>query len=60
MEDQLQQINISRVWRGLKTISGYKEPDFEAVGGQKWLNDLNLFNWFDQTSNPPLAQSFLL
>ena len=60
MQNQLQQNNISGVWRGLKTISGYKELDFQAVGDQKWLNDLNLFfNRFDQTSNPPQGQSSL-
>ena len=43
MEDQLQQNNISRVWKGLKTMSGYKGPNQQPVGNQKWVNDRNLF-----------------
>jgi len=61
MEDQLQQKNTSGVWRGLKTISGFKKPDSQAVEDQKWANDLNVFfNRFDQPSAPPPAQSSML
>ncbi|KAI3363778.1 hypothetical protein L3Q82_001207 [Scortum barcoo] len=61
MEHQLQQNNICGVWKGLKTISGFKEPKSQPVGDQGWANDLNLFfNRFDQASAPPLAQSPLL
>ncbi|XP_049901791.1 uncharacterized protein LOC126391221 [Epinephelus moara] len=57
MEEQLQQSDVSGVWRGLKTISGHKQPDSQARGDQKWVNDLNLFfNRFDQSA-PPLAQT---
>ncbi|XP_010777483.1 phosphatidylinositol 4,5-bisphosphate 3-kinase catalytic subunit gamma isoform-like [Notothenia coriiceps] len=31
MEEQLLQRNVSGVWRGLKTISGYKEPDSQVL-----------------------------
>ncbi|KAI3354945.1 hypothetical protein L3Q82_004738 [Scortum barcoo] len=55
MEHQLQQNNICGVWKGLKTISGFKEPKSQPVGDQGWANDLNLFfNRFDQASAPPL------
>ncbi|KAI3366149.1 hypothetical protein L3Q82_009973 [Scortum barcoo] len=58
MEHQLQQNNICGVWKGLKTISGFKEPKSQPVGDQGWANDLNLFfNRFDQASAPPPAQS---
>ncbi|KAI3376605.1 hypothetical protein L3Q82_017037 [Scortum barcoo] len=61
MEHQLQQNNICGVWKGLKTISGFKEPKSQPVGDQGWANDLNLFfNRFDQASAPPPAQSPLL
>ncbi|KAI3370902.1 hypothetical protein L3Q82_007411 [Scortum barcoo] len=61
MEHQLQQNNICGVWKGLKTISGFKEPKSQPVGDQGWANDLNLFfNRFDQASAPPPAQSSLL
>ncbi|KAI3372144.1 hypothetical protein L3Q82_007002 [Scortum barcoo] len=54
MEHQLQQNNICGVWKGLKTISGFKEPKSQPVGDQGWANDLNLFfNRFDQASAPP-------
>ncbi|KAI3353496.1 hypothetical protein L3Q82_019287, partial [Scortum barcoo] len=43
MEHQLQQNNICGVWKGLKTISGFKEPKSQPVGDQGWANDLNLF-----------------
>ncbi|KAI3351354.1 hypothetical protein L3Q82_005897 [Scortum barcoo] len=53
MEHQLQQNNICGVWKGLKTISGFKEPKSQPVGDQGWANDLNLFfNRFDQASAP--------
>jgi len=53
MEDQLQQKNTIGVWRGLKTISGFKNPDSQAVRDQRWANDLNVFfNRFDQLSVP--------
>ena len=37
MEEQLQQNNVSRIWRGLKTISGHKGiPDCGgAEGGER-------------------------
>ncbi|KAI3351348.1 hypothetical protein L3Q82_005892 [Scortum barcoo] len=58
MEHQLQQNNICGVWKGLKTISGFKEPKSQPVGDQGWANDLNLFfNRFHQASAPPPAQS---
>ncbi|KAI5103643.1 gastrula zinc finger protein XlCGF28.1-like [Silurus meridionalis] len=61
MEDQLQQNNVSGVWKGLKTITGHKEPSSQAVGEQKWVNDLNLFfNRFDQLPSPAPIQSPLL
>ncbi|KAI3375723.1 hypothetical protein L3Q82_003727 [Scortum barcoo] len=54
MEHQLQQNNICGVWKGLKTISGFKEPKSQPVGDQGWANDLNLFfNRFDQASALP-------
>ncbi|KAI3371034.1 hypothetical protein L3Q82_023513 [Scortum barcoo] len=34
MEHQLQQNNICGVWKGLKTISGFKEPKSQPVGDQ--------------------------
>ncbi|KAI5095921.1 hypothetical protein C0J45_14351 [Silurus meridionalis] len=34
MEEQLQQNNVSGVWKGLKTITGHKEPSSQAVGDQ--------------------------
>ncbi|TWW74415.1 hypothetical protein D4764_14G0004180, partial [Takifugu flavidus] len=49
MENQLQQNNICGVWKGLKTISGFKEQKSQPVGDRGWANDLNLFfNRFDQ------------
>ena len=61
MEDQLQQKNVSGVWRGLKAISGHREPDSQASGDQKWANDLNIFfNRFDRSSIPSPAQSSML
>ena len=62
MEDQLQQNNISGVWKGLKTMSGYKGPNQQPMGDQKWVNDLNLFFYrFNQLSTPPSPiQSSLL
>ena len=54
MENQLQQRNISGVWKSLKTISGQRTPDSQAVGDQTWVNDMNLFfNRFDQTGPLP-------
>ncbi|KAI3368405.1 hypothetical protein L3Q82_008108 [Scortum barcoo] len=56
MEHQLQQNNICGVWKGLKTISGFKarSQSPQPVGDQGWANDLNLFfNRFDQASAPP-------
>jgi len=35
MEEGLQQRNVSGVWRGLKTISGYKEPDSQFQEDQQ-------------------------
>ncbi|KAI3357186.1 hypothetical protein L3Q82_015645 [Scortum barcoo] len=59
MEHQLQQNNICGVWKGLKTISGFKEPKSQPVGDQGWANDLNLFfNRFDQASAPPPGPVF--
>ncbi|TWW55977.1 hypothetical protein D4764_09G0010270 [Takifugu flavidus] len=61
MENQLQQNNICGVWKGLKTISGFKEQKSQPVGDRRWANDLNLFfNRFDQVPTPPPAQSPLL
>ncbi|TWW81279.1 hypothetical protein D4764_01G0010940 [Takifugu flavidus] len=61
MENQLQQNNICGVWKGLKTISGFKEQKSQPVGDRGWANDLNLFfNRFDQVPTPPPAQSPLL
>ncbi|TWW54508.1 putative RNA-directed DNA polymerase from transposon BS [Takifugu flavidus] len=61
MENQLQQNNICGVWKGLKTISGFKEQKSQPVGDRGWANDLNLFfNRFDQVPphpTPPPAQS---
>ncbi|KAI3368907.1 hypothetical protein L3Q82_025428 [Scortum barcoo] len=37
MEHQLQQNNICGVWKGLKTISGFKEPKSQPVGDQGLL-----------------------
>ncbi|TWW53216.1 hypothetical protein D4764_0108780 [Takifugu flavidus] len=57
----LQQNNICGVWKGLKTISGFKEQKSQPVGDRGWANDLNLFfNRFDQVPTPPPAQSPLL
>ena len=56
MKDQLQRKNVSGVWRGLKTISGYKEPNSQPVGNRKWVNDLNLFfSRFDHLPLPPTS-----
>ncbi|TWW74400.1 RNA-directed DNA polymerase from mobile element jockey [Takifugu flavidus] len=61
MENQLQQNNICGVWKGLKTISGFKEQKSQPVGDRGCANDLNLFfNRFDQVPTPPPAQSPLL
>ncbi|TWW56179.1 RNA-directed DNA polymerase from mobile element jockey [Takifugu flavidus] len=61
MENQLQQNNIYGIWKGLKTISGFKEQKSQPVGDRGWANDLNLFfNRFDQVRTPPPAQSPLL
>ncbi|KAI4903430.1 hypothetical protein NFI96_002603 [Prochilodus magdalenae] len=61
LEEQLQRNNVSRVWKGLKTISGHKKPDSQVVGDQKWVNELNLFfNRFDHSPDPPPAQTSLL
>ncbi|KAI3361591.1 hypothetical protein L3Q82_013734 [Scortum barcoo] len=35
MEHQLQQNNISGIWKGLKTITGFKEPKSQPVGDQR-------------------------
>ena len=43
MENQLQQRNVSGVWKSLKTISGQRTPDSKAVGDQMWVNNMNLF-----------------
>ncbi|TWW59863.1 hypothetical protein D4764_06G0013930 [Takifugu flavidus] len=43
MENQLQQNNICGVWKGLKTISGFKEQKSQPVSDRGWANDLNLF-----------------
>ncbi|KAI3354787.1 hypothetical protein L3Q82_004534 [Scortum barcoo] len=37
MEHQLQQNNVCGVWKGLKTISGFKEPKSQPVGDQGLL-----------------------
>ena len=61
MENQLQQRNISGVWKSLKTISVQRTPASQAVGDQMWVNDMNLFfNRFDQTPTPPPTQPSLL
>ena len=61
MENQLQQRNISGVWKSLKTVSGQRTPDSQAAGDQTWVNDMNLFfNGFDQTPTPPPTQPSLL
>jgi len=45
------EIRKEKVWRGLKTISGYKDPDSQV---HQWANDLNIFfNRFDQSGAPP-------
>lgn len=61
MENQLQQKNISGVWKGLKTITGHKESSSQAEGDQQWVNDLNLyFNRFEQLPSSVPIQSPLL
>lgn len=61
MEDQLQQNNVSSVWKGLKTITGHKGPSSQDEGDQKCVNNLNLFfNRFDQLPTPAPTQSSLL
>ncbi|XP_062863986.1 tyrosine-protein kinase receptor [Trichomycterus rosablanca] len=58
LEEELQQNNVSGVWKGLKTISGHKKPDSQVVGDQKWVNELNLFfNRFDHSHVPPPTQT---
>ncbi|TWW68206.1 hypothetical protein D4764_19G0000040 [Takifugu flavidus] len=52
MENQLQQNNICGVWKGLKTISGFKEQKSQPVGDRGWANDLNLF--FQPAQSPLL------
>ena len=37
MENQLQQRNVSGVWKSLKTISGQRTPDSQAEGDQTWV-----------------------
>ena len=49
MENQLQQRNISGVWKSLKTISGQRTPDSQAAGDQTWVNDMNV--WFGLISS---------
>ncbi|KAK7922573.1 hypothetical protein WMY93_009475 [Mugilogobius chulae] len=41
MEQQLQNQNISAVWRSLKHISGFKPPPVQTEGDQQWVNELN-------------------
>ena len=56
MENQLQQRNVSGVWKSLKTISGQRTPDSQAVGDHTWVNDMNLFfNRFDQATDQLLS-----
>uniref|UniRef100_A0A3P9LKD5 Reverse transcriptase domain-containing protein n=1 Tax=Oryzias latipes TaxID=8090 RepID=A0A3P9LKD5_ORYLA len=56
LEEKLQQNNVSGVWRGLRTITGYNEPSTQAEGDQTWVNDLNLFfNRLDQLPTPTLS-----
>jgi len=58
MEDQLQQNDISGVWKGLKAMSGFKGPNQQPVGDQQWVNELNLFfKRFDQPSPLPHTRS---
>ena len=43
------------------TETWLRKPDFQAVGDQTWVNNLNLFfSGFDQTPTRPTAQSSLL
>ncbi|KAL7837258.1 hypothetical protein SRHO_G00269690 [Serrasalmus rhombeus] len=57
MEGQLQQNNTIGVWRGLKTISGFKESNRQLLGNLQLANDLNsFFNRFDRVADPPSAQ----
>ena len=43
MEDQMQQSNVSGIWKSLKTMSGQKNPDPQAARDQTFVIDLNLF-----------------
>lgn len=53
VENQLQLNNVNRVWRSLRTMSGYKECSFQPVGDKKWSNELNhFFNRFDSSFAP--------
>lgn len=38
MEDQLLQINVSGVWRGVKTTSGHKNAKTELKRDQEWVD----------------------
>ena len=61
MEEQLQQCNVSAVWRNLKTISGHNNSRPELARDQEWMNNLNrFFNGFDQPVTPPPTQPGLL
>lgn len=50
MENHLQQNNVSKVWRGLRTISGHKDQNSLPVGDVRRTNELTLFfNRFDSS-----------
>ena len=59
MEEQLQKNNVSGVWKSLKTISGHKKPNNQAVGEQKWVNNLKIFFNRLVISPPPTQLSLL-
>ncbi|KAI3374520.1 hypothetical protein L3Q82_021003 [Scortum barcoo] len=60
MEHQLQQNNICGVWKGLKTISGFKEPKSQPVGdqGSHYPPDTSISHSVLCTS-PPINTSLL-
>nr|XP_008281790.1 PREDICTED: uncharacterized protein LOC103358552 [Stegastes partitus] len=61
MEEQLQQKDVSGVWRSLKTISGHNSSRPVLDRDQERVNDLNrFFNRFEQPFSPPPTQPALL